>query len=272
MAVVALLAGCTSPLQQAPVESRHVPVPAEAVVPSASVKPPPGIENAGKPGYYTVKPGDTVFHISVENKQSEQDIIAWNNLGDPNKIEVGQVLRVAPPMGDTTPASPAAATTHAVTSVARTESKPVEHASAAKPASGAAPAPTSAPEPGAEGIEWSWPANGAVIEGFEESGHKGITLAGRLHDPVYAAADGHVMYAGSGLKSYGKVVVVQHGSNFVSVYAHNDQLLVQEGDTVKRGQKIAEMGSTDADRVELHFQLRDKLGHNVDPTKVLPVR
>jgi lipoprotein NlpD len=125
-------------------------------------------------------------------------------------------------------------------------------------------------EPDDEKVSWSWPVSGKVVAGFSESGNaKGLDIAGKLGQPVYAAAPGRVIFSGDGPRGYGKLIVVKHNNAFISVYAHNNDLLVSYGQTVTKGQKIAEMGSTDADRVKLHFEIR-RFGKPVDPTKLLP--
>jgi lipoprotein NlpD len=123
----------------------------------------------------------------------------------------------------------------------------------------------------AQGIRWSWPALGTVIVGYGDGGSKGVSIAGKPGDAVMAAADGRVVYAGSGLRGYGNLIIVKHSTSFLTAYAHNQALLVKEDQAVKRGQKIAEMGSIDADRVKLHFEVR-KDGKPVDPVKYLPAR
>jgi lipoprotein NlpD len=120
-------------------------------------------------------------------------------------------------------------------------------------------------------INWMWPANGPVANGFDDTRSKGLAITGKAGDPVYAAADGRVVYAGSGLRGYGNLVILKHNNTYLTAYAHNQTLLVKEDQAVRRGQKIAEMGSTDADRVQLHFEIR-KLGKPVDPAKLLPPR
>jgi len=110
-----------------------------------------------------------------------------------------------------------------------------------------------------------------VASGFDEQKSKGLAIAGKAGDPVYAAADGRVVYAGSGLRGYGNLVILKHNNTYLTAYAHNQTLLVKEDQTVRRGQKIAEMGSTDAERVQLHFEIR-KLGKPIDPAKLLPPR
>ena len=120
-------------------------------------------------------------------------------------------------------------------------------------------------------ISFIWPASGSLIAGFDEARNKGYDIAGKAGDPVYAAADGRVVYAGAGLRGYGNLIILKHNNTFLTAYAHNQTLLVKEDQTVKRGQKIAEMGNTDADRVKLHFEIR-KQGKPVDPARYLPPR
>ncbi len=121
-----------------------------------------------------------------------------------------------------------------------------------------------------EAIDWSWPVNGKVLTGFNDAASaKGIDIGGNQGQPVLAAAPGKVVYSGSGLRGYGKLVIIKHNKTYLSAYAHNSQILVKEGQEVTKGQKIAEMGSSDTDRVKLHFEIR-KLGKPVDPSKYLP--
>ena len=116
-----------------------------------------------------------------------------------------------------------------------------------------------------------WPAAGAVVAGFDEGRNKGLTIAGKAGDPVVAASDGRVVYAGSSLRGYGNLIIVKHSDLFLTAYAHNQVLLVKDDQVVRRGQKIAEMGSSDAERVQLHFEIR-RQGKPVDPAKLLPQR
>jgi lipoprotein NlpD len=280
-AAVLLLAGCATSKNHAPVEDRSngprtaavSPAPA-ASAPAEAPKeaPKPGAENAGKVGYYTVKPGDTMIRIGLENGQNWKDIAKWNGIENPNLIEVGQVLRVIPPGAD--PANG--------NKTAKVEVKPLGSAQpnalpASGAASGATPTPAAAaptppsPKEGDDDINWLWPATGPVAGGFDESKSKGLAITGKAGDPVYAAADGRVVYAGSGLRGYGNLVILKHNNTYLTAYAHNQTLLVKEDQTVRRGQKIAEMGSTDAERVQLHFEIR-KLGKPIDPAKLLPPR
>ena len=135
------------------------------------------------------------------------------------------------------------------------------------------PAAAVKPEPAASSdeIAWGWPATGKVIGTFSEAGNKGVDIAGRAGDPVLAAGDGKVIHRGSGLRGYGELVIIKHNATYLSAYAHNQRILVEEGQSVTKGQKIAEMGSTDADRVKLHFEIR-RQGKPVDPLKHLPQR
>ena len=268
-------AGCSSRRlsQPAPVEDRAgVAAPAVALL--------PGAENAGKPGYFTVRPGDTLFRIALESGQSPRDLQAWNNLTNPNLIEVGQVLRVVPPVVATTAVSAPSVAAPAATGVTTTPVSPSAVAArpldgtagtAATPATTAA-APASAPaSAGADDLTFLWPAQGQVIANFDEAKNKGISIAGRIGDPVVASADGRVVYAGAGLRGYGNLIILKHNNTFLTAYAHNQALLVREDQAVRQGQKIAEMGSSDADRVKLHFEVR-RQGKPVDPLGFLPRR
>ncbi|KAB2868762.1 MAG: peptidoglycan DD-metalloendopeptidase family protein, partial [Burkholderiaceae bacterium] len=120
-------------------------------------------------------------------------------------------------------------------------------------------------------VTWAWPSADPVIGTFDDAKNKGLTFGGKAGDPVYAAADGRVVYAGSGLRGYGNLVIVKHNNTYLTAYAHNRALLVKEDQVVRRGQKIAEMGSSDADRVQLHFEIR-RMGRPIDPARLLPPR
>ncbi len=270
-AALLFLGGCgSSTVNRAPVEDRAVSAAKPAPV-APVVKPPPGIENAGKPGYYSVKPGDTLIRIGLENGQSYKDITRWNALENPNKIEAGQVLRVVPPVpADTVavarPVSSSVATTTAIPPVA-----PASARAASAPASAPAVVASAASPAGDEDLGWIWPGKGPVLADFDEAKNKGLDIGGVLGDPVLAAAEGKVVYAGAGLRGYGNLVILKHNSTFLTAYAHNHVLLVKEDQTVKKGQKIAEMGNSDADRIKLHFEIR-RLGKPVDPAKYLPTR
>ena len=307
-AMALLLSACASSTHRAPVDEPRVPPrsgpaptgSAGATLPAAggqSAKPLPGAENAGKPGYYTVKAGDTLLRISLEAGQNWRDVARWSRLDNPNVIEVGQVLRVVPPEAPVpvaaAPAGPASggASTRPVAPAARGDARPLEGAAAAAavpsgttgavtsgtlsglPSAGqgaAAPLPAPALSP-EEDLNWLWPAAGPVVAGFDDVKSKGLLITGSAGEPVLAAADGRVVYAGSGLRGYGNLVIVKHNNVFLTAYAHNQTLLVKEDQVVRRGQQIAEMGSTDADRVQLHFEIR-RQGRPIDPARLLPPR
>jgi lipoprotein NlpD len=285
LAALMLVAGCSSrSLNPAPVEDRGTgssrPAPVVVVDPAA-VKLLPGAENAGKPGYYTVKPGDTIIRIGLESGQNWRDIVRWNSLENPNLIEVGQVLRVVPPVSETlvvtrpvTSGSAPAAAVPPASAPRPTASAPVAATSAPVAAPSPAPAPPPTPAPSANGDEdvgWIWPAQGTLVAGFDEAKNKGLDISGKAGDAVLASADGRVVYAGAGLRGYGNLIILKHNNTFLTAYAHNQTLLVKEDQSVKKGQKIAEMGNSDADRVKLHFEIR-RQGKPVDPARYLPAR
>ena len=124
---------------------------------------------------------------------------------------------------------------------------------------------------GPDEINWIWPASGKMIGTFSEAGNKGVDIAGKAGDPVVASAEGKVVYSGEGLRGYGKLVIIKHNPTYLSAYAHNQTILVKEGQSVSKGQKIAEMGSSGTDKVKLHFEVR-RQGKPVDPLKYLPQR
>ena len=287
LALVGVLAGCgTRVVNRAPVEDRGASTGAATVPPAdataASQKPPAGIENVGKPGYYTVKPGDTLIRIGLDTGQNWKDLARWNGLENPNLIEVGQTLRVSPPNGAAVAAAAVVARPVPSSTVAPSPVPPAQPASAAASASAAAiaTAPAAAPVASApaavaaspdEDITWLWPARGSVINGFDEVKNKGLDIAGAAGEPVLAAADGRVVYVGASLRGYGNLIILKHNNTYLTAYAHNQTLLVKEDQSVRRGQKIAEMGNSDADRVKLHFEVR-RQGKPVDPAKYLPAR
>ena len=302
-ALVVLLAGCAAPQKpvprQAPVVDRAPgvaggPASASAASSTTPAAAAPGSENAGKPGYYTVRPGDTLYRIGLEHGQSWRDIAAWNGLTNPNLIEVGQVLRVVPPgavpaaAGANTAGTNTAGVTTQPVPGASVQPRPLDASPAAPSATAArtpaAPATTAAnggspPAPaasapaatGTDTIALIWPAKGPVLYTFDETRSKGVGIGGRAGDPVLAAADGRVVYAGSDLRGYGNLIILKHNNTYLTAYAHNQALLVREDQTVRQGQKIAEMGSSDADRVKLHFEVR-RQGKPVDPLTLLPSR
>lgn len=288
-----LLAACASKAP-APVEDR-----------SSSLK---SVAKAG-PGYHTVQARETLYGIALEYGQDYRDIATWNNITDPNRISVGQTLRVAPPATQeasvVTPvvvgagveqrpldSSPGVAASHsslkqepkvnksAYSDAAYAQMQNSSSPAATKPAevrqepgpavvAATAPATPANGEQAVEGVTWAWPATGKIVGNFSQS--KGVDIAGKAGDPVLAAADGKVVYAGSGLRGYGQLVIIKHDATFLSAYAHNQKILVKEGNSVKRGQRIAEMGNTDSDTVKLHFEVR-RQGKPVEPLDFLPKR
>jgi lipoprotein NlpD len=266
---------------RAPVEERsQVPAPAPVVqAPVAVEARTPAVPEPARPSTYAVKPGDTLIRIALDHGIAWRDLARWNGLDNPNLIEVGQVLRVLPPSGaDATVTRPVAVTkvegkaldTKPEPKAAVTASAAAAGASAA--ASSGTPAAVVAAVPAAEGeLVWSWPAQGQLLTGFDEQRNKGLAIGGRAGDNVLAAADGRVMYAGSGLRGYGNMVIIKHNETYLSAYAHNQALLVKEDQVVKKGQPIAEMGSSDTDQIKLHFEIRRK-GKPIDPARLLPQR
>lgn len=215
---------------------------------------------------HTVVHGDTVYNIAKRYQITQDNLRAWNNMAD-NTISVGQVLRVKP-AGYTAPAG------SAVTSAARTQPPAASSATPNVPSTPqantskvATPATTPTVSTGGVrntgGITWQRPTAGNVITKFGGT-NKGVDIAGNPGQPVVAAADGKVVYAGSGLRGYGNLVIIQHSPTFLSAYGHNQSLLVNEGQTVKRGQTIAKMGNSDASRTQLHFEVRQN-GKPVNP-------
>ena len=195
-----------------------------------------------------VKAGDNLYSIAFEAGFHTQDVARWNNMNQDDPLYVGQEIQLYPPSGEkpsvrtpstsqTTPAK-----TTAVSSIKSTK----------------------------DPSTWIWPVQGRVISSFSASQRRnGISISGESGAPVSATAEGRVVYAGTGLIGFGRIIIVKHSELFLSVYAHNSRLIVNEGDSVQQGQKIAEMGQTDADRVKLHFEIR-RQGKPVDPLKYLP--
>jgi lipoprotein NlpD len=346
-AIVILSAyGCgTSPPRPAPVVERG------SAAATGKVTPRKATGGEARPEFYTVKKGDTLHSIALDQGLDYRDLAAWNSITDPNRIAVDQQLRLRP-LGAPRAEGSETATVAPLATVPPAEGKALlpEPASktpvpsASKPAEAAppaalvktpkaqrlpyseealaqmkgAPSPFATPaviaaastSPGRSGspdatkqelqrgepakpelakiepkpetstepqagddedrVSWSWPATGKVVTPYSEATNlKGIGIAGKAGQPVLASAGGKVVYAGSGLRGYGKLVIIKHNKTYLSVYAHNSEILVKEGQTVAKGQKIAEMGNTDSDQVKLHFEIR-RLGKPVDPNRYLP--
>jgi len=208
------------------------------------------------PGLRThqVKAGETLHAIAFERGVDINDLAAWNGLSEKSRIRAGQALLVEPPAA---PIGEAGAPEAYSGRVAR-ERVPV------KPATPAVKVPV------AVASGWIWPVKGQVTRGFEpRQGSKGLDIVAAEGMPVNAAAAGEVVYAGHGLRGYGNLIILKHNSTTLSAYAHQSRLLVSEGQQVLRGQPIGEMGGTDADRIKLHFQIRE-FGEPVDPRSYLP--
>ncbi len=208
------------------------------------------------PRVHIVQPGETLYAIADRYGVDFRDLARWNHLADPNVIQVGQRIRLTPPAGR--PAAPVRAAARHGPIPARTA------AAAARPP--AAPKPSRpAPQP-----DWRWPTDGDVVSTFgAETGIAGgVGIGGRLGQPVEAAAAGRVVYAGDGLIGYGQLVIIQHNDTYLTAYGHNRRLLVQKGQYVARGQKIAEMGLGPGRRPLLHFEIR-RNGRPVDPLQYM---
>ena len=321
-ALIALLPGCASRPTSAPVVDRS---PARTLPP-----PPPVAQPTPVPGstphadYYQVKRGDTLYGSALDHGVDHRDLVQWNKLDDPNRIQVGQTLRVTPPEAEQgvqigaargagsvesrpldagptpRPAESLPRPAQETAGATRTEPKALrlpyssenlallQKSDAVPPAmKPAPPAAQSAPKPEpaaqtasvtakpaaepreSDAVEFIWPARGRLLAGCAEPTSKGVDIAGKSGDPVVAAAPGRVIYTGSGIRGYGKLIVIKHDNGFNSVYAHNREILVKQDQAVARGQKIAELGDTDADTPKLHFEIR-KSGKPVDPVKYLP--
>ncbi|QYD70902.1 peptidoglycan DD-metalloendopeptidase family protein [Paraburkholderia edwinii] len=292
---LSLLAACATRLDNAPVVDRSgalgTGAAQQAAQPPAPLGPPP-------PGYYRVKPGDTLYRIALENGQNYRDIATWNNLTNPNQIEVDQLLRVAPPGTTPTAATPGVAT--APIAGGAVQSAPIAGAQVGAPVGGSsapaaagvaqpplygatsnapgATATTIPPQPpaassdataAAGNVTFAWPVRGPLLNTFDDSKNKGLNIGGSMGEPVKASADGRVVYAGNGLRGYGNLIIIKHDATYLTAYAHNSALMVKEGDAVTKGQTIAQMGNSDSDRVMLHFEVR-RQGKPVDPLKYLP--
>jgi lipoprotein NlpD len=288
------LAGCVSATHQAPIEERSQvgPLPEKVAPVAQPAPPPPAPVREAHDGKYVVQSGDTLYSIALAFGQDFRDIARWNNLDDQVHLQVGQTLVVAPPADDTS--VPAVATPLALSPSSKLETRPLAPSTLIAEPPAPAPTPSPAPTPPnqaaampglaavapttdnkAPAVEadsvWAWPSGGKVLDRFDEAHNKGIDIGGNVGDPVYAANDGQVVYSGSGLRGYGKLVIIKHTDEFVSAYANNNEILVAQGQAVKRGQHIADLGMTDASSPRLHFEIRRR-GTPVDPLAYLPPR
>ena len=289
-AAILVLVGCAS-RQPAPVIER---------APGAQAPAAPAVRAAAvdqRPETYTVKRGETLYGIALDHGLDYRELAEWNGISNLNLIRVGDVLRLRAPAASA--AVEGAAQVRPVTSAGTVESRPLgagpeaagppkkpDEATIARieprrsePEPMAKPkpeAPPPVPKPEVQGdddekVDWSWPAAGKIVARFADPANKGVDISAKLGDPVLASAPGRVVYSGSGLRGYGKLIIIKHNPTYLSAYAHNNQILVKEGQSVAKGQKIGEVGSTDADAPKLHFKIR-RLGKPVDPLKFLPER
>ena len=279
--ISAIFAGCSSQEYRAPVFDTAEAQKSEATAQGKKT----GREKDWRPRVYVVQKGDTLYSIAFNYGFDYHELAELNGIKDPRVIAIGQAIRLFP--GKSTPAARSAS---AADSLIKEQPKLVKYpyseaamAQIEKVQEQTAPVVTTVakadeaePERTVDeseeaALEWTMPAQGKVIGQFSESANrKGIDIAGTLGQPVVAGASGKVVYSGSGLRGYGKLIIIKHNKTYLSAYAHNDKILVKEGQSVTRGQKIAAMGNTDTDKVKLHFEVR-RLGKPVDPAKYLPM-
>jgi len=246
-----LIFGCGS-TAKAPVEGRSLPAKSSSA-------------------YHSVRKGETLYAIAWVHGLDHKDIAAWNGIRVPYLIYPGQRLRLRAPEHTMARAkSPAPTSAKPPTSTTSTPARrPVPRTPSAQAGPTNRHGVKRSNSDAAKNLAWTWPAQGKVIKGFGQSGNKGLDIAGELGQPVYCAGAGRVVYSGSGLLGYGKLIIVKHNKNYLSAYAHNDKLLVREGDKVAGGQRIAQMGSTGVKQVKLHFEIRQD-GKPVNPLRYLP--
>ena len=285
-AAAAVTAGCATQHKPAPVVDGRIPRQA-APKPLAT---PVAVTPKSVADYYSVKRGDTLYSIAQEHGVDQRDVMQWNGLDDPTRLRVGQQLRVRPPLAVATapgvapvavvePQGSAAPQVGSARILGRVESRPLDTLPPLPPRVSAKPELARMEVPARVELEKSgapnatsqfiWPVKGKVLAEFAEPRRKGIDIDGKPGDAIVAAAPGHVTYIGSGIPGMGKLVVLKHDNGFITVYAHNRNILVKEKQAVARGQKIAELGSTDSERPKLHFQIR-KGAAAVDPLLYLP--
>ncbi len=288
--LMVILAGCAQrPVKHAPIVERGTemkkPAPvAPVAAPVVQIKKPLETQN------YVVQKGDTMYSIAFMHGVDYRDLAEMNNIENPGAIQIGQQLRIPVPV-PTKIAEPKLPVAHAPTPPGGMKTQPKvgkipysekalaqaeamqddaqQEAAPVVPETPHVPPVKEADEE--EGLEWGMPTNGRIITVYSENANrKGVDIAGRRGQAIVASAAGKVVYSGSGLRGYGKLVIIKHNKTFLSAYAHNDQIMVKEGQNVTKGQQIAEMGETDSDQVKLHFEIR-KFGKPVDPAQFLPL-
>jgi len=224
----------------------------------------------------TVVHGDTLYSIAWESGQDYRELAKWNRISPPYIIKPGQALLVLPPTEKTQAKLNATGKDANKTKTKSTNSssktgKAVASADRPKKKNNTRSVPSTSSGKTLAG-SWAWPADGRLLKRYSDSGSgKGLDIGGQRGQPIRAAAGGRIVYQGSGLRGYGQLIIIKHSDEFLSAYAHNDRTYVKEGDVVKRGQKIADMGNTGTDRVKLHFEIR-RQGVPTDPLKYLPKR
>lgn len=298
IALLLLVHGCTSTRVPAPVSERASPAAPslEPPVPKPQVR-----EPDSRPEFYVVRRGDTLYTIALDHGLDYKDLIEWNRIDNPNLIRQGQQLRlrapattvvttplmIPPPVGGKPVVGVTPPTSITGSGMVKSEPKAVKvpytdtvyeqlSGQQFKPLppqiAKVDPRPEEKSPTGDddERVDWGWPSGGKLLSTFNENTNlKGVGIAGKAGQPVIASGPGKVLYSGDGIRGYGKLVIIKHNKVYLSVYAHNSQLLVKEGQNVVKGQKIAEMGNTDSDQVKLHFEIR-RFGKPVDPLKLLP--
>ncbi len=263
VAVLVGVAACTSPPRKAPVIDRTRAI--EHARPTQQ----------STQQYKVVARGDTLYAIAFATGHNYRDLAVWNGIAPPYLIYPGQKIGLNPPSRGA-PATTNAKPGPLASAKKKTPASRVQPAAAkSKPgrASGKTLSKRTTNRNKFENIEdvgrWRWPVKGALLAGFNSTGRTGINIGGGLGKPIAAAADGQVVYSGGGLRGYGKLIIIKHSRRYLSAYAHNDKILVREGQTVKRGSIIAKMGRSGTDSVMLHFEIR-RDGKPVNPTKYLP--
>ncbi len=235
---------------------------------------------AHNPDVHVVRQGDTLYSVAFLYGYEVEEVAGWNGLRAPYTIYKGQRLRLKPPPQRAMAPAPPVTSQPKVSpsrpkprSVAPSRPKPAARPQASAPPPPVSVAKTRPPAPANRHFSWKWPAGGRLLQRYVSgsSGKKGIDIAGRSGAPVRAAAAGKVVYSGSGLAGYGRLIIIKHNKEFLSAYAHNRKLIATEGQWVKQGQVIAHMGRSGTDRVQLHFEIR-RHGRPVDPLRYLPRR
>ena len=296
--ITVLLVGCASRGHRAPVMEHGEAGKGRATTDAAGKK--SSRDRDWRPEVHVVQKGDTLYSIAFNYGFDYHELAELNGIQDPRVISIGQEIRLFPgrskpviaaapdaakpgeiPIKDQPklvkyPYSAAAmAQIDKVQEQTQAQASPpniakVEISSRSDESQADVSTDGAADESEEAALDWGLPAQGKVIGKFSESANrKGIDIAGKLGQPVLASAPGKVVYSGSGLRGYGKLIIIKLNNTYLSAYAHNDKILVKEGQSITRGQKIAEMGKTDSDQVKLHFEVR-RFGKPVDPEKYLP--